>query len=70
MVAMETLKIKDEEQLMLELESFTDAIRGRTRPVVNGEDGREAIGLGPGDTGRQMAQHRQRGPRGVKKAGL
>ena len=58
MVAMETLKIKDEEQLKLELESFTEAIRGRTRPVVNGEDAREAIALGL-EIRQQMAAHRQ-----------
>jgi predicted dehydrogenase len=58
MVSMETLKIKDEEQLKLELESFADAIKGRTRPVVNGEDAREAIALGL-EIRRQMAEHRK-----------
>jgi predicted dehydrogenase len=58
MVAMETLKIKDEEQLKLELESFADAIRGRKRPVVNGEDARDAIALGL-EIRRQMAEHRR-----------
>ncbi len=54
----ETLKIKDEEQLKLELESFADAIKGRKRPVVNGEDAREAIALGL-EILRQMAEHRK-----------
>jgi predicted dehydrogenase len=58
MVSMETLKIKDEEQLKLELESFADAIKGRKRPVVNGEDAREAIALGL-EIRRQMAEHRK-----------
>ena len=58
MVTSETLKIKDEEQLKLELESFADAIKGRKRPVVNGEDAREAIALGL-EIRRQMAEHRQ-----------
>lgn len=57
MVHMETLKIKDEEQLKLELESFIEAVRGGTRPVVNGEDGREAVALGL-EIRRQMAAHR------------
>jgi predicted dehydrogenase len=58
MVTSETLKIKDEEQLKLELESFADAIKGRKRPVVNGEDAREAIALGL-EIRRQMAEHRK-----------
>lgn len=58
MVHMETLKIKDEEQLKLELESFIDAVRGGTRPVVNGEDGRDAVALGL-EIRRQMSEHRR-----------
>lgn len=58
MVHMETLKIKDEEQLKLELESFVEAVRGGTRPVVNGEDGRDAVALGL-EIRRQMAEHRK-----------
>jgi predicted dehydrogenase len=58
MVTTETLKIKDEEQLKLELESFCDAVKGRKRPVVSGEDAREAIALGL-EIRRQMAEHRK-----------
>ena len=59
MVSSETLKIKDEEQLKLELESFLDAIRRNTRPVVSGEDGRDALALGL-EIRRQMAEHRRK----------
>jgi predicted dehydrogenase len=59
MVASETLKIKDEEQLKLELESFLDAITHKKRPVVSGQDGRDALALGL-EIRRQMAEHRQR----------
>jgi predicted dehydrogenase len=59
MVASETLKIKDEEQLKLELESFLDAIAHRKRPVVSGQDGRDALALGL-EIRRQMAEHRKK----------
>jgi predicted dehydrogenase len=58
MVSVETLKIKDEEQLKLELESFLGAIKHGTRPVVSGEDGRDALALGL-EIRRQMAEHRK-----------
>jgi predicted dehydrogenase len=56
MVAMETLKIRDEEQLKLELESFVEAIKKGSKPLVTGEDGREAVALGL-EIQRQMAAH-------------
>jgi len=59
MVESETLKIKDEEQLKLELESFLDAIKNKKRPVVSGEDGRDAVALGL-EIRRQMAEHRKK----------
>jgi predicted dehydrogenase len=59
MVASETLKIKDEEQLKLELESFLGAVKNGTRPVVSGQDGRDAVALGL-EIRRQMAEHRKK----------
>ncbi len=59
MVTTETLKIRDEEQLKLELESFLDSIRGGTPPKVSGEDGRAAVALGL-EIRRQMDAHRRR----------
>jgi predicted dehydrogenase len=59
MVETESLKIKDEEQLKLELGAFLDAIRNGTRPVVSGEDGRDALALGL-EIRRQMAEHRRK----------
>ena len=58
MVAMETLKIKDEEQLLLELESFVGAIKAGTLPVVSGQQGRDAVALGL-EIQTQMAAHRK-----------
>jgi predicted dehydrogenase len=58
MVESETLKIKDDEQLKLELESFLGAIQSGKRPVVSGEDGRDALALGL-EIRRQMAEHRR-----------
>ncbi|HTB23415.1 MAG TPA: Gfo/Idh/MocA family oxidoreductase [bacterium] len=59
MVTTETLKIRDEEQLKLELESFVEAVRSGGAPVVTGEDGRDAVALGL-EIRRQMAEHRRR----------
>jgi predicted dehydrogenase len=59
MVTTETLKIRDEEQLKLELESFVAAVRAGSAPVVSGADAREAVALGL-EIRRQMAEHRQR----------
>lgn len=59
MVTTETLKIRDEEQLKLELESFLDSIRKGVPPVVSGEDGRDAVALGL-EIRRQMAEHRRK----------
>ena len=59
MVESETLKIKDEEQLKLELGSFLECIRDKKRPVVSGEDGRDAVALGL-QIRRLMAEHRKK----------
>ncbi len=59
MVDVETLKIRDEEQLKLELESFLGCVRDATPPAVSGEDGRAAVALGL-EIRRQMAEHRRR----------
>lgn len=59
MVTNETLKIKDEEQLKLELESFVETVRSGGKPVVTGQDARDAVALGL-EIRRQMAEHRQK----------
>jgi predicted dehydrogenase len=59
MITTETLKIRDEEQLKLELESFVETVRGKGRPVVSGQDGRDAVALGL-EIRRQMAEHRRK----------
>jgi predicted dehydrogenase len=46
MVVSERLKIKDEEQLKLELASFVQSIREGKRAVVTGKQGRDAVALG------------------------
>jgi predicted dehydrogenase len=58
MVAIETLKIKDEEQLKLELESFVGSVRSGTEPAVSGAQGREAVALGL-EIQRQILAHRK-----------
>ncbi|MDH4300951.1 MAG: Gfo/Idh/MocA family oxidoreductase [Nitrospira sp.] len=45
MVAIEEIQAGDEEPLKLQLESFLYAIRTKSRPVVSGEDGAEALEL-------------------------
>jgi predicted dehydrogenase len=59
MVQIETLKIKDEEQLKLELESFIEAVREGKRPVVSGQQGREAVALSL-EIQRQIEEHRKK----------
>jgi predicted dehydrogenase len=59
MVESESLKIKDEEQLKLELGAFLDSIKHKKRPVVSGEDGRDALALGL-EIRRLMAEHRKK----------
>lgn len=59
MVTSETLKIKDEEQLKLELESFIETVRSGGKPVVTGQDARDAVALGL-EIRQQMAAHRQK----------
>lgn len=58
MVTSDTLKIKDEEQLKLELESFVATIQSGGQPVVSGQDARDAVALGL-EIRRQMAEHRK-----------
>jgi predicted dehydrogenase len=59
MVESESLKIKDEEQLKLELGAFLDSIKHKKRPVVSGEDGRDALALGL-QIRQLMADHRKK----------
>jgi predicted dehydrogenase len=59
MVESETLKIEDVEQLKSEIASFVHAIETKTRPVVTGEDARDAVALGL-EIRRQMAVHRKK----------
>ncbi len=58
MVASESLPIRDEEQLKLELASFLDAIAQDKTPEVTGADARAAVALGL-EIRRQMASHRR-----------
>lgn len=44
-VSVESLPVQREEPLKLELESFIECVRGRTRPRVSGEDGLAALEL-------------------------
>lgn len=59
MVTSETLKLKDEEQLKLELESFLHVVKHGGQPVVSGQDARDAVALGL-EIRRQMVEHRRR----------
>jgi predicted dehydrogenase len=59
MVVSERLKIKDEEQLKLELEAFADSIKNGKRAVVTGQQGRDAVALGL-EIQSQMAKHRKK----------
>ena len=58
MVVSETLKIKDEEQLKLELEAFLNSIATGVDAVVTGRQGRDAVALGL-EIQAQMAAHRK-----------
>jgi predicted dehydrogenase len=58
MVVSETLKIKDEEQLKLELEAFVDSVAGGKSAVVTGQQGRDAVALGL-EIQRQILAHRK-----------
>lgn len=44
-ITIESLNVRREEPLRLELESFIDSVRTRKRPEVNGEDGLRALQL-------------------------
>ena len=57
MVVSEKLKIKDEEQLKLELEAFLNSIATGVDAVVTGRQGRDAVALGL-EIQAQMAAHR------------
>lgn len=58
MVETESLPIRDEEQLKLELESFLSCIARDAAPEVSGQDARAAVALGL-EIQRQMVAHRQ-----------
>ena len=51
--------VQQGEPLRLEIESFLQAVRTRTRPLVSGEDGRTALALAL-DVNRAIAEHAQR----------
>ena len=59
MVVSEKLKIKDEEQLKLELEAFVDSVSKGIAAVVTGQQGRDAVALGL-EVQKQMARHRKK----------
>ena len=40
-----TIEVKKKEPLRAELESFLECVRDRTKPLVTGEDGMEAVAL-------------------------
>ena len=42
-LTIEPLEVSQEEPLRLELESFIDCVRDRTRPLVSGDDGLRAL---------------------------
>ena len=44
-MALKKVPVEAGEPLRLEIESFLDAVRDRTEPVVTVEDGRAALGL-------------------------
>ncbi len=44
-MSLRKLPVEPGEPLRLEIESFLDAVRGRTQPVVTAEDGRDALAL-------------------------
>ncbi|WP_263382886.1 Gfo/Idh/MocA family protein [Granulicella arctica] len=44
-LSLRKVPVVEGEPLRLEITSFLDAVRGRTRPVVSGEDGRAALAL-------------------------
>ena len=58
MVAIETLPIRDGEQLKLELESFISAIKNGEHPEVTGRHGRMALDLGL-QVQAKLAEHRR-----------
>jgi predicted dehydrogenase len=44
-MSLRKVPVEPGEPLRLEIESFLDAVRGRTQPVVTAEDGRAALEL-------------------------
>ena len=54
-----SIAIEPGEPLRLEIVSFLDAVRNRTRPVVSGEDGRVALELAL-EINRAIAAHAER----------
>ena len=56
MVEIETLKITEEEQLKLELQSFVDSVSKGEHPEVSGQQGREALALGL-EVQKKLSEH-------------
>lgn len=55
-LSMKKLPVEQGEPLRLEIQSFLEAVRKRTRPVVSGEDGRSALALAL-EINRAIADH-------------
>ena len=58
-LSLRKLPVEQGEPLRLEIASFLDAVRNRTRPVVSGEDGRAALALAL-EINRTIAEHATR----------
>jgi len=58
-LSLRKLPVEQGEPLRLEIGSFLDAVRRRTRPVVSGEDGRAALALAL-EINRTIAEHATR----------
>ena len=56
MIEIKKLKIKDEEQLKLELNSFINCIKKNESPIVSGRQGRDAVALGL-NIQKQLTKH-------------
>ncbi len=58
-LSLKKVPVEQGEPLRLEIVSFLEAVRKRTRPVVNGEDGRRALALAL-EINRAIAEHTYR----------
>ncbi len=58
-LSLKKVPVEQGEPLRLEIASFLEAVRKRTRPVVNGEDGRRALALAL-EINRAIAEHTYR----------